>query len=358
MNDKFLIGNEMIEQAIHTFNQDNADVNYFNVFEAIRRRMNEDGHLILPVEYEKNGNMNWLSIQGANDGAALAAFTSEEEAEKGQKSDLISHHIEAVFLSAINTGADGILLNPWGECVFLSMEDLEKILAANRAAGDSKKLHVIKDDITKFKGDVIVNAANNTLFGGSGVDGAIHRAAGEALLEECKTLHGCETGQAKMTKGYNLPASFVIHTVGPIYSGKDEDDEMLRSCYRNSLNLAMENNLHTIAFPSISTGVYGYPVGEAAFSACDEMYKWFEEHPDYDIHVTMVCFDQETFERYQTAASMLNAYRHADKYLAAQEKDKTQKIDIKVGEIKACRKKEQSRRQEAERHGIIRRNLK
>lgn len=113
----------------------------------------------------------------------------------------------------------------------------------------------------------------------------------------------------------------MIHTVGPIYSGKDEDDELLRSCYRNSLNLAMENDLRTIAFPSISTGVYGYPVGEAAFSACDEMYKWFEEHPDYDIQVTMVCFDQETYERYGTAASMLNVYRHADKYLAMQKEN-------------------------------------
>ena len=161
------------------------------------------------------------------------------------------------------------------------------------------KITLDKGDITKLDCDCIVNAANSSLLGGGGVDGAIHRAAGPGLLEECRGLGGCRTGEAKITKGYDLKAKYVIHTVGPIYSGKKSDEEMLSACYRNSLDLAKANDIHSIAFPAISTGVYGYPLDEAAPVAVNTVVKWLEDNEDYDITIIFSCFDDKTYNMYQ-----------------------------------------------------------
>lgn len=164
---------------------------------------------------------------------------------------------------------------------------------------DKDRIDIIKGDITKFKIDAIVNAANTTLLGGGGVDGAIHRAAGFKLLEECKMLNGCNTGEAKITKGYNLPAKYVIHTVGPIWNGgKSNEDELLASCYRNSLNLAVDNKIKTIAFPAISTGVYGFPLERATKIAIGEVKKFLSKN-EFIQKVIFVCFDERTKEIYQ-----------------------------------------------------------
>ena len=154
-------------------------------------------------------------------------------------------------------------------------------------------------DITKLACDAIVNAANKTLLGGGGVDGAIHRAAGPELLKECKTLKGCETGQAKITKGYNLKAKYIIHTVGPIYSGKEEDKVLLANCYKNSLDLAKQNGITSIAFPAISTGVYAYPIDKATAIAVKTVKEWFENNSDYEIEVIFCCFDEATYNPYK-----------------------------------------------------------
>jgi O-acetyl-ADP-ribose deacetylase (regulator of RNase III) len=163
------------------------------------------------------------------------------------------------------------------------------------------RINIILGDITKIEVDAVVNAANNTLLGGGGVDGAIHRAAGPELLEECRRLNGCETGEAKITKGYNLPAKFVIHTVGPVWhGGNDNEDRFLAACYRNSLRLAVENGIKTIAFPSISTGAYRFPVKRAARIALLEISRFLEENSSID-KVFMVCFDEGTMEAYDEA---------------------------------------------------------
>ena len=161
------------------------------------------------------------------------------------------------------------------------------------------QIHVEQGDITKLDCDGIVNAANRSLLGGGGVDGAIHRAAGPELLAECRTLHGCRTGEAKITKGYRLRAKYIIHTVGPIYSGTAEDAAQLADCYRNSLNLAKEHDVHSIAFPAISTGVYGYPLEDAAEIAVKTVAQWLEDHADYAMQVIFCCFDARTERVYQ-----------------------------------------------------------
>ena len=169
------------------------------------------------------------------------------------------------------------------------------------SAMNLNRIEVVEGDITEQAVDAIVNAANTTLLGGGGVDGAIHRAAGPELLEECRKLGGCATGQAEITKGYRLPAKWVIHTVGPVWrDGQHGEDELLASCYRSCFALAEEHGIHTIAFPSISTGAYGFPIERASRIAVREAKKFLEGNPSVQ-KVLLVCFGKRAREIYVQA---------------------------------------------------------
>ena len=165
----------------------------------------------------------------------------------------------------------------------------------------AERIQIIRGDITKQKVDAIVNAANCSLLGGGGVDGAIHRAAGPELLAECRGLNDCETGKAKITKGYKLPAKYVIHTPGPVWHGGSHNEpELLASCYRSCLELASENGCKTVDFPSISTGVYHFPLDKASVIAISTIKAYLADHPEIE-RVRMVCFDASTKAAYEKA---------------------------------------------------------
>jgi O-acetyl-ADP-ribose deacetylase (regulator of RNase III) len=167
------------------------------------------------------------------------------------------------------------------------------------------RIRIIQGDITTQKVDAIVNAANTSLMGGGGVDGAIHRAAGPELLEECRTHGGCQTGDAQITKGYLLPAKYVFHTVGPIWHGGDRGEpELLRSCYRSCFRLALAHDLHTIAFPSISTGAYRYPVEKACRIALSQAADFLAGNKTIE-RVIFVCFDAATYQAYLAGSKSL-----------------------------------------------------
>lgn len=167
-----------------------------------------------------------------------------------------------------------------------------------------KKLEVVRGDITKLNVEGIINAANQTLLGGGGVDGAIHRAAGKGLLDECRELGGCQTGMAKITKGYSLKAKYIIHTVGPIWKGKEEF--LLKKCYESVMALSVQYHLKSLAFPAISTGIYGYPKKEATSIAVETIYFYLVNNNCRIIEkILFCCFDNETFDLYQNKISSI-----------------------------------------------------
>ncbi|MBO2516712.1 MAG: O-acetyl-ADP-ribose deacetylase [Clostridiales bacterium] len=227
----------------------------------------------------------------------IPVYTSREEMEKGEVSSSLSQSFMPLITAVEKwEKCGGYAVNPWGRKLMLS-RDMIRVVMDYRPRSH---IEVVSGSVIDMHADAIVNAANNRLLGGGGVDGAIHRAAGPELLEECRTLHGCETGKAKITKAYNITtADHIIHTVGPVYYGRPKDAELLADCYYNSLELAYQNGCRSIAFPGISTGVFGYPIREAAQIALISSTRWLNEHKSYVMNVYFCCFRDEEMAAYE-----------------------------------------------------------
>ena len=269
---------------------DFSNMNYDEVDELLR---SYEGDISLTMVNDEEEGKDWLPVFTSVDEYKLA-----DEPESIMLPDSISHLMELVD----SFGLSGIVIDPFGDySINMPKELIEVVLEAleEEELNNDGDINLIEGDITALKVDAIVNAANNTLLGGSGVDGAIHRAAGPGLLRECRDLHGCATGQAKITGGYDLPADYVIHTVGPIYSGDREDADLLADCYWNSLDLALSHgDIRSIAFPAISTGVFGYPKKEAATIAVNTVLDWMDENDDSGMKITFCVYNKEMYDIY------------------------------------------------------------
>lgn len=321
---------QKIEKAIEDFNREEkpSEEKIAAILEQIRIAVNDGAGFIVPVipdedsesrleegtlqrgkvitcEQEKPFTLRSLKLNNGQD--ALAVFTSEEELEKGEPTAAAVWDAgELLEYVTMTPNLGGFVINPWGNAFLVVTNFIEMIYNGNLPAGGENTVHIGTADITGVETDCIVNAANRSLLGGGGVDGAIHRAAGPELLAECRQLGGCETGRAKITQGYRLPADYIIHTVGPVYSGSREDARLLYACYWNCLELARENRLHSIAFPAISTGAYGYPLEEATDIACRAVTDWCRRFPDYGMDVFFACFDEQTEAVYLRTYEKLN----------------------------------------------------
>lgn len=320
MNNKYTEGNIHIEAAIRRRAKEQTRDSLIELLEACERRINEGASLLIPVEIaspmddfipadvkvgdiispKEDIHMIMRKVSLHDGGVGMVAFTTEEEAKKGESSSMVSADM-GEFLKSVLTMDDveGVVINPWDDTFYMPKELISILLDNMKEQKQENHIFFEIGDITKLDCDCIVNAANESLLGGGGVDGAIHRAAGPELLKECRKLGGCKTGASKITKGYNLRAEYVIHTVGPRYTGSDEDPKLLASCYRSSLELAKAHGIHSIAFPAISTGVYGYPIKKAIPVALNTITKWLSENPDYGMAVIICCFDQKMYDRYQ-----------------------------------------------------------
>ncbi len=227
----------------------------------------------------------------------IPLFTSPKEVDKGEETAVVNCTFgDMMQVLEHRPNCIGFVINPWDKKLVLARETLDAI----KAHQPKSHINFINGSVLYVHAGAIVNAANETLLGGGGVDGAIHKAAGPMLLEACKALGGCQTGAAKATGAYDLKnADYIIHTVGPKYSGDEQDGNLLAACYLNSLELAWKNHCASVAFPGISTGVYGFPLDQATKISLLAVVRWFEMHPDVVLNVYFCCFRQEELDAYK-----------------------------------------------------------
>jgi O-acetyl-ADP-ribose deacetylase (regulator of RNase III) len=302
-----------LERAIFNWHYGGENASPVPVFNAIRAWMDHGMDMLVPADQpqlpeETVTYRRWYADEAGS--YYIPVYTSEAQLKEERLSEELPHQEangkgQGAFIRIslkelmreAETSPDcvGLIVNPGDRKPVLT----RKMIRAVTEHRPKSHFTVVKGSVVDMHVGAIVNAANNSLLGGGGVDGAIHRAAGPKLLEECRTLNGCKTGEAKITGAYNIRhADRIIHTVGPIYSGKEEDARLLASCYRRSLDLALQHGLTSIAFPGISTGAYGYPLREAASIALWTVSQWLEAHPDVVMNVYLCCFRDEEMEVY------------------------------------------------------------
>ena len=298
-----------LERALFNYwkqaKEENADPT--PMFNALRIGMDAGMQVLVPSEvkpFDKTKNadkaiqVNFCRLPASDPNEFfLPVFTSKEQYEKGKEAPALVPRplIELVNFTNRWPNCAGIIINPWDLKMPLT-PDTMRIVTRNPI---HSIMIPVRASVLDLHVDAIVNAANNSLLGGGGVDGAIHEAAGPELLEECRSLKGCDTGRSKVTKAYNITTSdYIIHTVGPVFHNQEQDADLLASCYRTSLDLALSHNCETVAFPCISTGAYNFPLKPAAQVAMVTVYKWFLAHPQAHISVYFCCFTDEEMASY------------------------------------------------------------
>ena len=281
-----------LERAIFNWYLEGDNAAPEPIFNVIADGYEYDLQMIVPIETSDE----MIKMMGDDGKYFIPLFTSKDEVDKGEPTSTINQPIKVLFDALENwTDCLGFMINPWGQKLVLEKSTVQMLKSYERRA----HISIIRGSVLELHVSAIVNAANNSLLGGGGVDGAIHRAAGPELLAECRTLNGCETGAAKSTKAYNITtADDIIHTVGPVYSGKPTDRVQLSSCYISSLDESFENGNDSVAFPCISTGVYGYPLDEAAHVALTTIANWLDDHYGILKNVYICCFRDEEYEAY------------------------------------------------------------
>lgn len=281
-----------LERAIFNWYLEGDNAAPEPIFNVIADGYEYDLQMIVPIETSDE----MIKMMGDDGKYFIPLFTSKDEVDKGEPTSTINQPIKVLFDALENwTDCLGFMINPWGQKLVLEKSTVQMLKSYERRA----HISIIRGSVLEPHVSAIVNAANNSLLGGGGVDGAIHRAAGPDLLAECRTLNGCETGAAKSTKAYNITtADDIIHTVGPVYSGKPNDRVQLSSCYISSLDESFENGNDSVAFPCISTGVYGYPLDEAAHVALTSIANWLDDHCGILKNVYICCFRDEEYEAY------------------------------------------------------------
>lgn len=295
---------DIMANAHSFYATDQSNTNLTRLLRAISNLMREGADILIPISpaAQAQGQLALVTHTTSYGLVFVAAYSSNEAAAGMQSGEfaLITRPLINYFEAVLQMdGIAGIVFNPDSPAPFtIQKKMLKELLQQVNEHPYKNSINLVRGDITTLTCDAIVNAANSTLLGGGGVDGAIHGAAGPQLLAECKTLGGCATGEAKITYGYALPSTYVIHTVGPIYNGKVSQRLDLANCYQNSLELAKKYHLHSIAFSAISTGVYGYPLDEAARIALLTCTQWLNANPAYGMEISLVCFNNAVLESY------------------------------------------------------------